>query len=150
MKRIFIAGAAFALFACNTAVSHEHPETDPGVKQEAAATDGHEGKNTPVQLDNGKKWQANKETTQGIQNMIKITGSAIAAKTNPGQVREPLQKEFKTIFEKCTMKGEAHDQLHNYLLPVKEHIEKLKTADVSSGALASLQQYLNTYENYFE
>jgi len=47
------------------------------------------------------------------------------------------------------MKGESHDQLHNYLLPLKKKIEALS----SSGDVQTVEDikiYLETYKDYFE
>ena len=46
------------------------------------------------------------------------------------------------------MAGEAHAQLHNYLLPIHR---KLSDIDLSNAKeLDELQAYLGTYGNYFE
>lgn len=60
-----------------------------------------------------------------------------------------LEKEFSGILEKCTMKGEAHEQLHNYLLPLKSKIEELK-AHPETAKIKAVQSYLLEYENYFQ
>ncbi|MBK8292445.1 MAG: hypothetical protein IPK96_17410 [Flammeovirgaceae bacterium] len=52
-----------------------------------------------AQLDNGNKWVANIETTQGIQKMIQLIN------TNPTSLKENLLSEFTDVLKKCTMKG---------------------------------------------
>lgn len=103
-----------------------------------------------VQLDNGNKWMANIETTEGIQNMMQIID---VAQTNTNSsvesLKENLLLEFTDILKKCTMKGESHDQLHNYLLPLKEQIENL-TEEGKQDELEEIKSYLSTYKNYFE
>lgn len=103
----------------------------------------------PVQLDNGKKWIANAETTDGIQNMLALLETQSANPTYDIKVlKEKMLSEFTGIFQKCTMKGESHDQLHNFLLPLKEKLEKLKGGEAKD--LEEIKSYLTTYKNYFE
>ena len=69
-----------------------------------------------LSLDNGKLWLANQETTIGVNNMIELMSTFTEKDSveSYGKLTEQLKSEFTTIFEKCTMKGEAHNQLHNF------------------------------------
>ena len=82
--------------------------------------------------------------------MRNLAQNALANGENPSEVLPGLQAEFKTIFEKCTMKGQAHDQLHNYLVPVKDHLDKIRERNEAEENFKELVAYLGTYENYFE
>lgn len=105
----------------------------------------HQESTTMVALNNGEKWEANPETTEGINNMLVLIEDFEEENGDYDQLREDLQNEFKMIFQKCTMKGEAHDQLHNYLLPLKA-----KIANPSHDNLDDITAYLRTYPNYFQ
>ena len=74
----------------------------------------------------------------------------IDGKKELATLHEPLQLEFKTIFEKCTMKGESHDQLHNFLLPLKDELAKFKEVIINAENLKEMKEYLLTFKNYFE
>lgn len=120
-----------------------------GCKEKTTETHNHDGHRV-VELDGGKKWLANAETTRGIQSMIVLTDTYLA---NPSPDLNPLKENLTTeltgIFQKCTMKGESHNQLHNYLLPLKEKLETLS----SSGNVQTVNDikiYLETYKDYFE
>jgi len=109
----------------------------------------HEGEAVAVKLDNGNKWVANPETTEGIVNMQSLVDAYLGGgDTDVQALRTSLETEFSTIFEKCTMKGEAHEQLHNYLLPIKA---MLKNLDENAGTaeIESIRAYLGTYKNSF-
>ena len=115
----------------------------------------HHGTAEPVQLDNGKRWQANPETTSGIAEMQAILGryegqAADAAKRYA--LRQELEAAFQNIFKQCTMKGEAHNQLHNYLVPMNPLFEKIDGADTgeSEAAMRQLKEHLAKYASYFE
>ena len=102
-----------------------------------------------VSLNDGQLWEANTETTQGIKNMQQLMADFSIDSGNSEELIVHLKDEFALIFKKCTMTGEAHEQLHNYLIPLKFKIESLsegftveKTVDVKT--------YLDDYFNYFQ
>lgn len=103
-----------------------------------------------VKLDNGEKWIANKETNEGIDNMLAMVKKE-GRKETPDYVmlKERLDKEFNVLLEKCTMTGESHNQLHNYLLPLKAKIDKLNP-NSSKEAIEEIENYLLTYYDYFK
>lgn len=136
-------------------------------KQDAATQQSPENTMTPstseaeethsesvVQLNQGQKWQANAETTQGItamQNSISgMSSSPVAADFT--KLKESLQGDFNLIFEKCTMTGEAHNQLHNFLGPLKHLLETIDsgTPEENAKAVEQVKLHLETYATYFQ
>ena len=109
---------------------------------------------TNVNLDNGKRWIANQETTEGINAMIQLMKSFTDSENIDSYqvLADTLNSEFNTILKKCTMKGESHDQLHNYLFPMKEKFEKLSSNDLneSKNAFEDLKMHVSLYKEYFE
>lgn len=107
-----------------------------------------------VTLDDGKKWITNAETTQGINTMIALVNNlpANASIDDYDKLRVKLDSEFNMILQKCTMTGEAHNQLHNYLLPMKELFEKLNSQDIEvcKSSFNILKKQLNEYQVYFQ
>jgi hypothetical protein len=67
-------------------------------------------------------------------------------------LKEALEKEFKLIFQRCTMTGEAHDQLHNYLMPLKDLISRLDNTDaaVIGTTITDIDDHLQLYFEFFE
>ena len=113
-------------------------------------TDHHHGHDLAVELDaNGKRWQANPETTAGISRMQAILANYEGRNSAEDRqaMRAELEAAFQDIFAQCTMKGEAHDQLHNYLFPMKELFEQLESSD---EAVEKLRAHLGEYGGYFE
>ncbi len=107
-----------------------------------------------VDLDNGKRWIANQETTKGINNMIQLMNSFTDHENIDSYkaLVDSLNSEFNIILKKCTMKGEAHNQLHNYLIPMKEKFKKLSSNDLneSKNAVEDFKIHLSLYKDYFE
>lgn len=149
----FLPLSLISFAACNNSApkedNHENHATTE-MNKEAEDNHEHEGAQSTVELDSGKKWKANPETITGISNMLALVQDGITGKKEASTLYEPLQFEFKTIFEKCTMKGESHNQLHNFLLPLKDELEKLKKGNISIESLKEMQAYLLTFKNYFE
>ena len=100
-----------------------------------------------VTLDNGQRWKANPETTSGIANMVTILSAYDPATGDPTVLKETLEAEFGLIFERCTMEGEAHNQLHNYLLPIHHQLRDFAATEAQRIALG---EHLAAYGNYFK
>lgn len=122
-----------------------------GRNEKSHETHSHEAeKSEKVLLNDGKKWEANAETNQGIQKMKRLIDEhTIKGTGETGVLQQELETEFTNILQRCTMKGEAHEQLHNYLIPLKDDIDKLKQSP-DTGTLNDIKAYLNTYEDYFQ
>lgn len=147
--------ALLVLVACNNQESNKVDNHDQHQKAEVKDEqknnkDEHEETPGKVQLDNEKKWKANAETISGISNMVSLVQNGIAGKMEAVKLNDSLQTEFKTIFDKCTMTGESHNQLHNFLIPLKGQLEKLKAGNTDAVTLKEMQEYLLTFKNYFE
>ena len=102
-----------------------------------------------VSLNEGQLWEANSETTHGIKNMQQLMENYATANGNPEELITGLKVEFAMIFKKCTMTGEAHEQLHNYLIPLKTKIENL-SVKISDENIEELKKYLKDYFDYFQ
>ena len=106
-----------------------------------------------ISLNNGNPWKANPETTNGIENMKKIMASFnIDSNLNLyDKLADDLTEEFLIILEKCTMKGESHDQLHNYLLPIKIMFKDLLNTNIKERqkTFYKLSSHLENYKYFF-
>lgn len=127
---------AYCMMACENKRQDGQPNST--LKEQVVETNA-------VQLNNGQKWEANRETTEGIRMMIeRVEFFKKEGSEDYSALQANLQSDFQMIFQKCTMKGEAHDQLHNYLLPLKKELDELSAVN-----LDSVNTYLQTYSQYF-
>lgn len=102
-------------------------------------------------LDNGKKWQANAETTAGIQIMQERIANFSGNDADAAALGTALLGDYQTIFDKCTMTGNAHVMLHKYLLPLKPHLDELEACKSSCAEhVVHVKEYLDNYSTYFE
>ena len=121
---------------------------------EGQIVESHEPTEELVSLDNGNLWKANIETTIGINKMIKRMGSFSKGDdiNSYSSLKDSLESDFTMIFQRCTMKGQAHNQLHNFLKPMVILFEGLESEDLVTckSSFNELEQHLKLYENYFE
>ncbi len=153
-KYIAIFGLALSIASC-TGSSTESDNTD----QEKTEMNDQRGDAQMVRLDvmlnDGRQWEANPETVAGIEKMEETIKDYDGKESSPEMYREMsnrLMEQFEYIFKACTMKGEAHDQLHNYLKPMKLYFEELNSNDqkVAENAVKKFQQHLDAFPKYFK
>lgn len=152
-RNILFAVVVFGIFsACTSGPStnNDAQKKEAGVVEDKIQEHSHKTNAGELSLNNGEKWQANPETNEGIANMQEAVESYQQAGTpDPDSLQMQLFSEFRTLVEKCTMKGEAHDQLHYYIIPLKKKIDALKEGDVQEN-ITELEAYLMGYSDYFE
>ncbi len=141
--------AVFALSGCNPSAT----ETETAPPTEAAFVN----EVGVLQLNNGAKWPANQETTDGINKMIEQIKAFEELQlpeeiVNYNQLGSGLNTTMTGIFDQCTMKGAAHDELHDFLVPLTGHIKTLSGTDVAAAqqALTETKAHLAQYQVYFE
>jgi len=106
-----------------------------------------------IVLDGDSKWNANKETTEGIEKMLLLvekdnSQSVEDYKNLAGQLNE--QKNY--IVKECTMNGPSHENLHVFLLPLITKIKELEntnSADDGATKKIAILMHLEEYYNYF-
>ena len=98
--------------------------------------------------------EANPETTQSIDTMLLLITPAddYSDTMAYSDLEARLQNEYSRIFKRCTMKGEAHNQLHSYLMLLKTKIVEMGTGSLEKrkGALHDLKVHLELYADYFQ
>lgn len=107
-----------------------------------------------INLDNGNKWDANLETTEGVDKMLSLVESSEKKSVEDYHALASDLNETKNfVVKKCTMKGASHDNLHVFLHPLIDKIEalgKVSTVDEGSEITASIKENLEGYSNYFK
>ncbi len=110
--------------------------------------------NEKLQLNNGKKWKVDEKMLVYIRNME----SDILDFSNTDQkdfniLTEKLQSNIDLLTSNCTMKGDAHDALHKWLLPYIEIVNTLsetKNATEASTQFENIQTSFSTFNQYFQ
>jgi major membrane immunogen (membrane-anchored lipoprotein) len=100
-----------------------------------------------LKLNDGKKWQVNAEMMVPVR---KMENRIAQFNKNQGTDYQKLAEEMKTDLDQltssCTMTGESHDQLHLWLLPHIELVDKLK----DKFGFEKIQKSMETFNRFFE
>jgi hypothetical protein len=133
MKKVLLSLAVIlSVFACQET---KKAETKKAVKE-------------TIQKEVSKLWQANPETTTGIKAMKKLITDFKPTENNDAYValKNSLVDEFNGILTNCTMNGEAHEHLHDYLVPMKGMVDEIS----SKNSIEENQKVVNAYKKYLE
>jgi len=152
MNRLFLLAFLILLASCK---QNAKEETAPiPLQQEEVSEESHESIDGVVTLNDGELWQANPETSTGIDNMKRRMHSFNEKEKLEAYatLKGGLEADFTELFEKCTMKGEPHNQLHNYLFPFIDLFDNLGSTDldICKKSFTSLSIRLEEYSEYFE
>lgn len=146
---IIVFFAITLLISCGKQKEENHEQS------QSEKTEEHQHKEeNKLSLNSGELWIANMETTQGIDNMIGLMSSFTDKESVEAyaKLKTSLDKEFGTILKECTMKGESHDQLHNFLVPMQAMFEGLDSSDLKTCKVSydTLNNHLKKYPKYFK
>jgi len=156
MKKTAILGLVLliSLLGCKETQKEETTITEQSAVEQKE--DSHGDQNnwmSKIQLDNGSKWKANAETTEGIQTMSsRIAEDESISIKHYKTLGSDLNDLKNNIIKECTMEGESHDNLHVFLVPLVDKIEALgEVNSVHEGAMITkeIKEHLEVYYNYF-
>lgn len=147
---IFIIGTAF-LFSCNQ-TEEKMEEIDSQVIGVHSHTES-----DSIELNNGVKWEVVSEMMVHIRNMESdINGFSETKHTELKDFTKlgaSLQKNIDLLTSNCIMEGKAHDELHKWLLPYIDMVDKLnksKNKEEASYIFEKLKLSYVTFNYFFE
>ena len=164
MKKSLVIFSLLAMFSCKNEHKEHKKESKQSVEQNLESAHEHHEDHLDtayqndwvanMQLDNDNKWQANNETNEGVLKMQNILKSY---ETNSLEEYHSLATELNEVknyvVKECTMTGPSHDNLHVWLHPLIEKIEKLLNAESLDDAAKlklSIQENIAAYYTYFK
>jgi hypothetical protein len=161
MKRTLIIAAALTLGLIGCKENKKAKSVEVDTTNESLIIDGTSGETkkpddswvNDIVLNNGTKWKANKETTDGVVAMLTLINENKKWNTiEYKKLAEGLNEVKNTIVKECTMKGASHDNLHVWLHPLIEKIEMLQKIDnpnVGEYLTFNIKKHLEGYYDYF-
>ena len=142
-KKIIVTAIVLFLFSCNTK-SKEEKTTE--IKMEEHQHSDSEA----IQLNEGKKWKVDDNMMLYIRNMEKdVMNFNSENNKNYPLLANKLKSNIDLLTSNCTMKGEAHDELHKWLVPYIELVDKF-SKEKSKNQFIEIQESFKTFNQYFQ
>tara|TARA_R110000868_G_scaffold344468_1_gene605486 strand:+ start:11355 stop:11849 length:495 start_codon:yes stop_codon:yes gene_type:complete len=164
MKHLLIILSLTAFVSCKENKPQEKEAPNETLEQSSNATHEQEQEKVPIvydnawkaeiMLDNGIKWDANIETTQGVLKMQELLKTVNTGSIEDYQkLAEKLNDIKNKIVKECSMTGASHDNLHVWLLPLIKKIDGLSKEESLENASIikqSIVENIDMYFNYFK
>jgi len=104
----------------------------------------HHNEYDSIELNNGAKWKVVPEMMQHIKNMESDVNRFNETQHSDikefTQLGKSLQKNINLLTSNCTMEGKAHDELHKWLLPYIDMVDKLNKSKTKDEALRTCEE----------
>ncbi len=91
-----------------------------------------------------QRWEVNDATREGVKAMRSLVSDG----ADVTGLKEALVNEMALIFERCTMTGEGHEHLHDYLLPLLTMAQALPDT-ASAQDVQAIRSHLARFEEEF-
>lgn len=149
MSKLFIIISSIILIiACNNQTEKKEVKEVP-----IAAIIKHIDSNEIV-LNNGEKWKVDEKMLVHIRNMENdINSFENTSNTDYKELAKKLQSNLDLLTTNCTMKGQAHDELHKWLLPYIDLVNvfsETKNKQELQAQLKKIQASFLTFNQYFQ
>lgn len=143
---------------CNNPVKEENSEISNTKSLPSAKESEHQHtESESIELNNGAKWKVVPEMMAHIRNMESDINRFVEAKHTELKdftlLGASLQKNIDLLTSTCTMEGKAHDELHKWLLPYIDMVDKLnksKNNDVALHTFEEIKASYKLFNIYFE
>jgi hypothetical protein len=137
-------GLAFAVASCSsTETTHEADN----------AVHAHRD-DTALQLNHGKKWKVDDHMMDELRELeIIVTHSAAVDPRNLDNIADSLIVHLDILTSNCTMQGQAHDELHKWLVPFIDLVNEFANYEDETEALSQLDEMkekFKLFNSYFE
>mgnify|MGYP000249281138 FL=1 len=150
-KIILIPAIALFLFSCGNA-SNEKSEDLSEIETHDEHHHDHESE--AIELNNGEKWTVDANMLTHIRTMENdVISFAKVEQKDYKSLSEKLQASIDLLTSNCTMTGQAHDELHKWLLPYMDLVEELSEAEDKIEAekqFQEIQTSITTFNHYFQ
>jgi hypothetical protein len=145
-------------YGCNSSVKEENNEiSNTKPLTSSKESEHHHSESDSIELNNGAKWKVVSEMMAHIRNMESDINRFSETKHTElkdfTQLGTNLQKNIGLLTSNCTMEGKAHDELHKWLLPYIDMVDKLNKSKNNDEALHTFEEIKASYKLfniYFE
>jgi hypothetical protein len=147
---ILIVAISFISISCgNSSIENSTKQLETIAQEEHQ----HSDKTETINLINGAKWKVDAEMLIHIRSMENdVSDFNVEVSKNYDSISEKLLANIDLLTSNCTMQGQAHDELHKWLLPYIDLVKELsKAKDQNQAAIqfAEIQSSFKTFNKYF-
>lgn len=158
MKRVqFILLAAFAVYSVSCTDNRVANTADTTTTEPPADTIAQEhrhGTDEKIVLNDGKKWTVDPPMLAHLRNMeTEVHSFSEKKSTDYAALASSLEHHLDLLTSNCTMKGQAHDELHKWLLPfidLADEFGAAETQEEAAALFAEIETSFTTFNVYFE
>jgi hypothetical protein len=161
MKTIIAISFSLLLFGCShshsshnehsTSASHQAGNKSDSIIQE---TDHHHHEDADsIVLNHNEKWKVESAMLAHIRHMEQdINAFEATGPKDYNVLATKLKTNIDLLTSSCTMTGQAHDELHKWLLPYIDTVESLansKSEKEAAEVLETIKHSFQTFNKYF-
>ncbi len=128
-NNVFIGFICLVLCAC-TEVQSDH-------------SDHQHEHDTAIALNNGEKWEVEAKMMGFIRSMEQDV-KTYSADDGLEDLRSKLKENIDSLTSNCTMTGQAHDELHKWLIPYIDLVNEME------DDMTELNASFETFNSYFK
>lgn len=116
-KILILSLTSVFIFGCNSNTSNNEEKeiTETETVVEPTEEEHHYDEHEAIVLDNGNKWKVVESMLIYIRNMEEAVNN-FEGDDYPA-LAKTIDENIRTLTESCTMEGQAHDELHKWLVP---------------------------------
>lgn len=132
----------------------DNPSEQPAATTAVEEQHEHSHEQEAIELNNGQKWKVDENMMVYIVQMEKdVTGFDGTTMAEYKQLASGLEQNIEQLTSNCTMEGQAHDELHKWLLPfieLSEHFSASVTEQDAEKYLGEIRTSVYNFHRYFE
>lgn len=121
---------SFNFIACNNSGNKQKEITTEASDNNETSEEQTIQNNETINLNNGDKWKVVDDMLVYIRNVERLVNSFEGNDKDEYDVlAQAIDKNIIDLTSNCTMEGQAHDELHKWLVPVIELSDELLVAE---------------------
>lgn len=142
MRRTTLSAAVCLLSLLVWACGDHHGVHETGAQEPGAESHG-------LMLNAGQKWQMDDHTRSMFATMVDRLEDPGAESVGPQELGKILEADLDALIQGCTMTGDAHGELHKYLVEFIPAIQQL-ASEGGDDEVQEVKRLLAEYPQYFE
>ena len=158
---IIIFALSFSFMSCNNSekntdkkIKELSVKKEKNTQEEVIVEEKHHHEEEAIVLNEGKKWKVDDNMLTFIRNMeAGINDFEDNSERDYPRLANSIDENIRELTSNCTMKGQAHDELHKWLIPFIELSEQFDAAtelEDQEKIYEEFQASFEVFNTYFE